>query len=272
MTDLKLGKRPAREDKRDILFADYRAPGTLQPAPVGFGEARVKKVTFGMNGNGPDNTVRPGFQGAGDCVLADAGHVTTYLNALAGHTVIVTGKESIADYSHLTGYVIGDDATDQGTDMRAALNFRRKTGILDHAGKRHKIYGYVALEPTNHVELQEALRIFDAVSIGFNFQAAQMDQFNAGHQWTYVKGSPNEGGHDVPVLTRHTITVNGCVSWARVQPFTKSFYTHLNDEAYGIISQESVVNGHTPEGVLWADLLAAVKQFPSGSALDVATP
>jgi hypothetical protein len=99
-----------------------------------------------MLGNGPDDSVQKGFKGAGDCVFAGAGHETILWNALAGITVPITGKENISDYSAVTGYVIGDDSTDQGTDVRTALLYRQKTGILDSNGKRHKIGPFLALD------------------------------------------------------------------------------------------------------------------------------
>jgi hypothetical protein len=263
---LKLGKRAATYDRRDLLFSDFKLAVSATPAaaykeaPVGFGAKHEALIAnWEMLGNGPDDTVAPGFQGAGDCVLADAGHATMYANAMAGKTVLVTGKEAIADYSAITGYVVGDDSTDQGTDMRTALNFRRQTGTLAHDGSRHKIGGYCALEAGNFTELLEALAVFDVVSIGIEFPQSAMDQFDAGKPWTYVKSSPIEGGHDVLVVGMPGTLQGSAVTWAKVQPFASTFYSHLNDESFGVFLPESMVAGKSPEGFDLAQFTAALK-------------
>lgn len=264
---LKTGKTPATYDRRDVLFSSFRQKGTaLEQAPIRFGHYKVLPTDgWSMLGNGPDDSVEPGFQGAGCCVLSDAGHATMQFNLEAGKPCpIITGKQTIADYSALTGYRIGDEQTDQGTNMRDALNYRRKTGILDAHGNRHKIGGFVALEPGNFAELLEAFLICDIVSVGIQFPQSAMDQFNAGKNWTYVKSSPNEGGHDILTNGRPTSQTIELVTWGRAIHMSATFYKHLCDEAYGLISQESLdAVGKNPQGFAWADMVAALGEFPS---------
>lgn len=257
----RLGKQPATVDERDIKFSAIKAGITLPSPPANFGHGSIFKDGEGatdweMNGNGPDNTVVEGFQGAGDCVFACGAHTTRETNKLAGHAVTITGKESIADYSAVTGYVIGDDSTDNGTNMRTSLKYRQKTGLLDASGARHKIGAFVALDAGDLEQLWEASFVFSAVEFGFAFQQAQDDQFASG-TWDFVAGSPNEGGHAVPAFGRNKGR-GGLVSWAKHLWFTDAFYTNLVDEAYGIVYPEELKNGKTERGMDLSQLDAAL--------------
>ena len=262
MNALKLGKKPATLDKRDLLFSDFKAAATLEQAPVGFGVERAARIHWQMLGNGPDNTVQPGFQGAGDCVCADACNRVIYSNSIAGKPVPpFTGLTAIKLYETVGHYKLDDPATDNGTDMRTALNYARTHGITDAAGATHKIGGYCALQAGNWTELLQALNIFDVVSIGIQFPASAMGQFDAGKPWTYVKSSAIEGGHDVLVTTRPTSTHIGVQTWAKTQPMAETFYTHLSDEAYGVFLPETLVAGKSPEGFNLTDFTAALAEL-----------
>lgn len=257
----KLGKLPASEDDRDIRFSAVKAGITLPKPPANFGHGQIYKDgeaagDWQMNGNGPDDTVAPGFQGAGDCVFACAAHTTRETNKIAGHTVTITGKESIADYSAVTGYAIGDDSTDQGTDMRVTLKYRQKTGLLDAHGNRHKIGAYVALEAGNIAQFYEAAYVFSAVEIGFQFQRAQDSQFDSG-VWDYAPGSPIVGGHAIPGFGRNKKR-GGVVSWAKHLWITQTFYENLVDEAWAIVYPEELRNGKTERGMDLSQLNAAL--------------
>jgi hypothetical protein len=239
----------------------------LPKPPANFGHGLIyhdgedPAADWDMNGNGPDDTVQPGFRGAGDCVWAAAAHTTRMAAKVQHHTVEITGRESISDYSACTGYVIGDDNTDQGTDMRQAMGYRQKTGILDTTGNRHKIGAYASITPGDWDELMQAAWVFDAVEIGFQFQQAQYDQFNSGDLWSYVPGSPIEGGHAIPLFGRRS-SKGGVVSWARHLWITKAFVENLVDEAYAIVYPESL-NGHgvNERGLNVTELNAALQQL-----------
>lgn len=250
----KLGKCPVSHDARDIRFGAIKAGAAvvLPHPPANFGHGLIYRDGDGpsdwqMNGNGPDDTVSPGFQGASDCVFAAFAHITREANKIAGRTIHITGKESIGDYSACTGYVLGDDTTDQGTDMRAGMKYWQKTGILDTNGNRHKIAAYVSIDPTNLTELWEACYLFSAVAIGFEFQQAQDDQFTSG-TWDYDPNSPIVGGHCVPAFGRNHGRI-GVVSWADHLWFTQNAYQHLNDETWAFVYPDELRNGKTERGM-----------------------
>lgn len=259
MERLPLGKHPATYDKRDITFAAFKEASLehgieLPKVPAVFGHGQIyhdgeAKGDWLILGNGPDNTVAPGFPGAGCCVWSCAAHVEMEVSKVAGHPVTITGKEVISDYSATTGYVIGDERTDQGTNMRQAMKYRAQTGILDAHGDRHKIGAYVSIEPGNWDELLQAAYIFGSGEIGFAFTQAQYDQFEAGDVWDYVAGSPSEGGHAIPAFGQNRKKGgSGVVSWARHLWFTRALLEHQNDETWAIIQPEALRNGKTERG------------------------
>lgn len=269
--ELKLGKLPATYDKRDLHFKDFIDKATtLRQAPVGFAQARVHHLLqsgLTMMGNGPAMPAddipaewTAAQEGAGDCVWADAGNRVKYSNALANRSVIVRGKECIEGYQ-TTGYDPVSGSGDNGTDMRVALNYARKTGIADSTGVRHKIGGYCALTAGSWSEMLEALAVFDMVSFGIQFRGCYMDQFNAGKPWKYVASSPVEGGHDILCVDRSHTTEVDVLTWAKIQGFMESVYSHDCDEAYGIFLPETLVNGVSPEGFSLADFTAALSEL-----------
>jgi hypothetical protein len=265
-TKLKLGKRPATYDKRDLLFARYRTSEPLPSHPKYFGhEQLVGPKAWQMLGNGPDSTVSKGFGGAGDCFFAGGAHETMLWNLETGNSVKFTGANCIADYSAVTGYdphapldAMGENPTDKGTDSRVGLKYRQQTGLKDAKGKRHKIGAYVALELGNMNELLEALYLFGVVGIGIRFPDSAMNQFNAGQPWSVVPGPAPTGGHYIPlVANRNLLEV---VTWGCIQKMTPQFYQTYCDEAWAILSPEMLKGGKSLEGFDLAQLQADLKK------------
>ena len=259
----KLGKLPYVPDGRDITFSALKAAApdafVLPHLPANFGHGTMfhdgedPRADWDMNGNGPDDTVEPGFEGAGDCTIAAAAHTTRVAAKLGGHSLKITGASSIRVYSEIGGYVIGDDSTDNGLNMRDELNYRRKVGILDDAGNRHKIGAFVSIDPS---EIFEAAWIFSGMELGFEFQRAQDEQFESG-TWDYVPGSPVEGGHAIPVFGRNAGRA-GAVSWARHVWLTPAFIDNLVDEAYAIVYPDELRAGKNERGYDLTALQAAL--------------
>jgi hypothetical protein len=261
-TELRMGKQSATYDRRDLKFRDFLVAERLPAPPARFGYGALFG-DWGMLGNGPDDSVQPGFQGAGDCVWAGADHETMLWNSEAGHPVTFTGANAISDYSAVTGYVIGDDSTDQGTNVRTALGYRRSTGVVDGGGTRHTIGAYVSLEPGNWEELMQAAYVLLAVGIGIEFPSSAMDQFDNGQPWSVVPGAQVEGGHYVSVTGRRAPDDIGLITWGKRQGMTRSFYTKYCDEAWGIASEEELKNGKNVRGFDYAGLQTALQQLPS---------
>lgn len=246
---MKLGKLPARPRPKDITFHQVATvPSALQPAPVGFGHYSLVPA-WGMLGNDQ----------YGDCVWAGADHETMMLNAENERTVTFTPEDALADYAVVTGFDPANPATDQGTDVHAALDYRRQTGLRDSVSDRHKIGAYVSLEPGDWTQMLEALRAFDFVAIGFEVPDYAMAQFSAGKPWSYQKGGTIEGGHYVPVVGRPHVSMIDVVTWGATQQMTRAFFHAYCDEAYGVVSAESLnAKDVTPEGLDMDALNAAL--------------
>lgn len=244
---LKLGKTPARPGAMKFKFTDFVDKIALPTPPTNFGHEGLIPA-WGMLANDQ----------YGDCVFAGAAHETMLWNAEAKRVTAFTNKSVLSDYSAVTGFNPKDPSTDNGTDMQAAASYRRKTGMKDAKGKRHKIAAYLAIKPGDVPNLRRAMYLFGAVGIGIAFPASAMDQFNAGKPWTVVSRSPIEGGHYIPAIAwRNGKAV--CVTWGKLQGMASAFYAKYCDEVVCYVSEEMLTAGKSPEGFDRAALLDALK-------------
>jgi hypothetical protein len=266
MTTLKLGKRPATYDHRDLRFSDVRSGVSLPhiPKPGGGYGMDFGATGWLMLGNGPcdDGSVTDqssyAYQGAGDCAWAGPGHETMEFDKNAGRPVAkFTCKNILDQYAQYLGLKDAselDSNNDQGSDVREVLSWRQSKGLLDASGNAHKIGTYVSIEPGNVKDLWDALWLFDAVGIGINFPGSAMDQFNQGKPWSVVPGAQIEGGHYIPLVGHPTNDVWTCVTWGQRQTLTQQFLTTYCEEAWAYITPEryNAVTGKSPQG--WRDV------------------
>jgi len=246
---MKLGKKPARKDAVLFKLANYIDTTALPKPPTFFGhEEAIGSNLWQMLGN--DNY--------GDCVWAGAAHETMLWNKERNQSVTFNDKSVLSDYSAVTGFNPNDPNSDQGTDMQEAASYRRKTGVLDANGKRHKVAAYLAIKPGDLTEHYIAMYLFGAVGIGIEFPQSAMNQFNQGKAWSVVKGSPIEGGHYIPLVAHRSNLI--CVTWGRLEHMTLAFFEKYNDESIAYVSEEILTSGKSPEGFnltqLKADLAA----------------
>jgi hypothetical protein len=256
MTTFHYGKQAATADPRDLKFARYRTPQPLPAPPADWGYDNViAHGGWGMLGN----------DSWGDCVWAGAAHEHILTSTVAKRPVAFDDAGVLSDYSATTGFdpnagVPGQNPTDRGTNVRAALGYRRATGIVDASGTRHKITAYLALDidkirAGDFSEVAEAAYLFGAVGIGIQVPQSAETEFHDHKMWSYVAGSPNAGGHYVPIVAhRHHIE---CVTWGRVQPMGDRFVSHYVDEAWAIVNPDFLdVNGQNPAGFNMSQLMA----------------
>jgi hypothetical protein len=257
MPQLKLGKHPATTDKRDLLWSVYAKPEQIPAPPEQFGhEALFPPKGWEMLGNDE----------WGDCAWAGPAHETMLLTKEGGNPTEFTSAAVLSDYAAGTGFdpnagPSGNNPTDKGSNVREVLKYRVQPGIIDAAGKRHKIGAYVALTPKNLTQLYEAMYIFQAVGIGIEFPTSAMEQFNNGQPWSVVPGAKIEGGHYVPCIAkRQNIDV---VTWGALQQMTVEFFETYCDEAWAYISEEDLQKGVDPDGFSLQQLKADLEAIPS---------
>jgi hypothetical protein len=243
----KLGKKPARP---------WAAPGSSFRF-ASYADAAALPVPSAMFGHASLIAAWPMFANDryGDCVWAGAAHETMLLTKEGGNAVSFTDDNVLSDYAAVTGFMPDNPASDQGTDMQVAANYRRQTGIVDAAGRRHRIASFLAIEPGNMQDLLLASYMFVA-GVGLRLPSSALDQTGKGETWDVVEGSPIEGGHYVPLLGRQADGLLVFVSWGAVQLATERFVQTFCDEAMAILSQEDLVNDKSPDGFDLATLRA----------------
>lgn len=242
MPGLRLGKKPATDDAQDLLFTKYVDAAQIPPAPAEFGHEKLfPPKGWGMLGNDE----------WGDCAWAGPAHETMLLSTEGGHPATFTTAGVLSDYAAGTGFdpkagPSGSNPTDRGSNVREVLSYRRKTGIVDAAQKRHKIGAFVKLEPKNLAQIYQAMYLFQAVGIGIEFPGSAMEQFHEGKPWSVVPGAQIEGGHYVCCVAKHqNIDV---VTWGALQPMTVEFFEKYCDEAWAYLSTEDLQQEKDPEG------------------------
>jgi hypothetical protein len=157
----------------------------------------------------------------------------------------------------------GFPAEDNGMDIQTCLEHLNRDGGPD--GVRA-----VAFAKVNHrrvSEVKAAIAIFGSVWTGVYVQQANMNQFNDGVPWDYVRMSPVEGGHSV--LTGGygrggTGTLGGdekFITWAAETSFTAKYWRREVEEAWVVVWPEHLGTAAFQAGVNTAKLAVAYQQL-----------
>jgi len=250
MSKYKLGKKPARPQAVTFALAQYLKPKVELPTPPKvFGDQRLVRGGWKMLGNADYC----------DCVWAGAAHETMLWKSQSRHKVTFNDRAVLSDYARVTKFNPLLPESDEGTDMKDAASYRRKTGIVDARGKRHKIVAYLALPPKNIEQLALAIYLFGAVGIGLKMPNTAEGQFDRRKPWSVVKGSRVTGGHYVSGVGRDKDGNILIVSWGRIQRMTPQFYKRYNDEVVAYVSAEALRKGKARNGIKRKQLLDDLK-------------
>ena len=132
----------------------------------------------------------------GDCTCAGVGHIEGVLTANAGDEFIYTPAEMIAFYSAVSGYIPGDEATDNGADEVTVLNRWLNKGFPP--GQHHPA-GWLWLDATEPMEYRLALYWFENLYFGLELPAAWVTPFPSSNGFVWdVAGAPDpDNGHAV---------------------------------------------------------------------------
>lgn len=237
-----LGKRPARPGAISFKAATYLAePHAFPNIPPTFGHyGRGEGLDFGMLANDK----------FGNCVLAGAAHETMIWTHRSGDGAPAAFSDNsvLSDYAAITGFDPANPATDQGTDMAEAASYRRRTGIIDASGARHKIDAYMALRQGDPDQLALAVYLFGCAGVGLQLPDFSDDQFDHGQPWSVRGVGSNLGGHYAPCVGRNSRGDFIVVTWGRLHAMSREFYMKFSDEAVAYLSPESLRGGKSPEG------------------------
>lgn len=217
----KLGKAPAKKDKRNLLFAAVLRPKVpALPASYDF-DTTHHGIPTPMFAN--DNY--------GDCVIAGRAHQTLRFEDIEQKSVLmITDKDVLREYMKETG------GKDTGLVVLDSLNEWRQKGWK--VGKHtYEIQAFAQVNFKNKNEVRQA--IYADVGLGFGVQlpTAAQGQIQTGQPWDVTTGpdaAPGSwGGHYIYVCG-YTPSGPVCVTWGRKQKMTWAWVNKYCDEAYAI--------------------------------------
>jgi hypothetical protein len=182
MPTYRFGKHPPKIDYRTLRFKTYLTPALAPPPPaynVLTGVYQNLKTTdptmlFPMDGN---DTL-------GDCTIAALAHAETTYGGLVNKKKIMARQAVVKLYMHLTGGV------DSGLNELDVLNYWRQNKVSGD-----EIITYVSIDPKDHTHVEQAIKLFGGVYLGFQVQQNCLQEFDAHQPWT--PGPLTNGGHAV---------------------------------------------------------------------------
>lgn len=243
---LKLGKKAARKGAISLAFETYFNASEFPTPPLVFGKTSLI-----------DEWKILANDRAGCCVWSGAAHETMLWNAESGAApVAFHDVDVLSDYTVVTGYDPKNPDTDRGTDMQQAAAYRQRVGIVDAAGRRHKIDSYVALRAGNCEQLALATYLFGAVGVGIQFPKSAWEQFDNAEPWEVKPHSGLDGGHYIPCVGRNSHGNFIVVTWGRLQAVTPAFISRYCDEGVCYLSHEYLKNNVSRRGFDYATLKA----------------
>ena len=223
LQSLRFGKHPPKVDYRTLRFRTY-ATAALPPPPPSYNvlsqvydklQISDPTVLFPMGGN---DTL-------GNCTITASAHAVTLYRGLVGNKEIMAKQAVVKLYMHLTGGV------DSGLNELDVLNQWRK-----HAFAKDKILAFASVAPKNHSHIQQAIKLFGGVYIGFQVQENCIEDFNAHKPWT--PGPLTNDGHAVYVVAYDQTGVT-VLTWGNTQEGTWAWWDECVDEAYAILPPEA---------------------------------
>jgi hypothetical protein len=172
----------------------------------------------------------------GDCDFASAYHqigVWSAADTTEGPNpgVQVTDAEVIRAYHEYTG------PGDTGAVMVETLDRWQRVGLPVNS-VRHKIDGYVRVDPANWVEVLVATYLFGGVRIGLNYLDSWQSQSVPGGVWDAIPGT-GLGGHSVPGLGYGGDRLTVC-TWGMLLSMTKAALAdpRIVDECYAVLAPD----------------------------------
>jgi hypothetical protein len=241
---LKLGKLPALRYHALATADEYLMGKPPQPA-----EKVIAPVPAGGWGMADNDTL-------GDCVEAGSDHAIKAMNILLGtHDYEPTDPEISEQYLHETG------GSDTGLVVATHLLTWQRYGLFGTpyapiGTKVNKLPAFAPVKTNSLGALQRSIDLYGLCNFGIQCPQSAQDQFRQNQEWTVVRGSPIEGGHDI-LGVGYDHTGIDCVTWGGVAHVTYPFLAAYLDEADCLFTQEALEAGHGPGPGLDAKALLA---------------
>jgi hypothetical protein len=234
----KLGKAPAKRDKRNIRFAAVLKKLPPVPAQWDF-DIDIAKNPIPV----------PVFANdwLGDCVIAGRAHMTLRLEYFeqGGKILPITDKIVIDEYKREGGSM---SPGQQGLIMLDSLNCWRKKGWTI-TRQKYSIHAFTELKRGDINEIKVAIRYLGGAYVGIALPDCWRDQIDRGQPWDIIpgpEGKPNpQNGHCV-YICGYTSSGPVCVTWGRKQSMTWNFLAACCDEAYAIVDDRDSFVKNSP--------------------------
>ncbi|MBF6411024.1 hypothetical protein [Nocardia farcinica] len=147
---------------------------------------------------------------------------------------------------------------DGGIDLQEAASYRRRIGLADSSGRRHRAGAYLAVTQGDPDQLAAAAFVFGSVGVGLRLPEYAVDEHGP---WTVQQGLPPLAGATyVPVVGRRDGNFLA-VFRGRTQEITPGFYRRYCDEAIVFLSEEFMTAPTPPPGFDRAQLLIDLNAF-----------
>jgi hypothetical protein len=258
-----------RIDRSQLMFADYAQ--ALPPPPSTMSTidwVTALKGKYGMLGN----------DDAGDCVEAGAYHGVQRRTTYAGAPFTPTTAEAIQLYSTLTGYIPGDESTDNGTDPSQLFTYWQKNGISGH-----KIVASAMVDFANKTQMMQSIDLFGGAFLALALPVAAQSPvtgLNGNPCWSMelpgingANGVPGGwGGHFIDV-GQYGVDAKGnfgyqAVTWGQLYDMTQAFVTTFGVAAWIVVTEDWIEkNGTSPSGFDLNALLADQKLLAQSQAI-----
>lgn len=178
----------------------------------------------------------------GDCTCAAAGHIVCQQTALGDKNELRPDDAEAITMYEASGFdpnagPPGENQTDQGWTVQAALEYLRTKGWPGKADWKIAAYGTVTTD--NHVFVKQAIWEFGGLDLGMLVPQSMMDQFNAGQPFSVVPGSPIEGGHSI-IAVGYDAQYVYVVTWGRLCKMEWAFWQEYVSEAHAPIAKDWV--------------------------------
>ncbi|HTR48187.1 MAG TPA: hypothetical protein VMM16_12455 [Verrucomicrobiae bacterium] len=249
MPNYRFGKHPAKLDYRTLRFKNYLTSQLAAPPPS---YNVLTGVYQKLNTSSPTGLFpMDGNDTLGDCTIAALAHAMTVYHGMLGKEKIMAAKSVVGLYEKLTG---GPDTGLQELDV---LNYWRKNKVSGD-----EILAYVSIDPKNHTHVQQALKLFGGVYLGFQVQQNCIQEFDARQPWT--PGKLTQDGHAVYAVAydQNGVTV---LTWGNTQQATWAWWDECVDEAFAILPPEAK-NPAFAQGFNVTQLLADLQQLQQAAA------
>jgi len=221
--ELKLGKLPAKIDKRTIRLSTILKKKLLPELPATYNLDEVLDIK--------DNRMFANDQ-YGDCVIAARAHQSLRFEKLEQGI-----QPYIADEEVIGEYLKESRGADVGLYLLDSLRAWRRGWKI--AGKRYSIYAFTGIDWKNHDEVKHCIHLLGGVNFGMQVYSRDIDQFNSGEDWHLMPYSGSlKGGHGA-YLCGYDDEGIVCMTWGKRQKMTWDFWDARVDEAYGIVDNRN---------------------------------